>query len=133
NQSITAGVTNNSAPSNVLTALRINSDHLPVVAKFSIKQSLPTIFDAANTNASFGGVNIRRMGDKYTIGFHSAHDIENMEIVVFNMLGIISHQTQKSVRSGENIWEFPDSQLKDGLNIISVSQRNSHFQFKIIK
>jgi Secretion system C-terminal sorting domain len=120
NQSINSG-TNNSAPANVIDALYIMSDHLPII----MKAYLP--FNVGIEE----GVGISEWKGylaKDVFKFSSNHQEKNIEVFVYDLLGkTVLSREYKSVKS----LTLNMSGLKSGLYFVKITSQNHQESFKV--
>lgn len=134
NQSVTAGVTNNSAPNDVLIALRTNSDHLPVSAKFSIRQSIPTAIQNSLNSKGIERLNVVKSGDNFVIQFYlSNSEVQDVNISIFSTLGVQTFSSLENIHSGANEIFIPENNFSEGMNIIGIRSKYGFNQLKTIK
>lgn len=120
NTSLIAG-TNNSVPSNVLSALYTMSDHLPVSMKVYYDKTLHVI-NPLNTK------NIK--GYFYNNTFNYKTNCETgVDVLVFDALGKQVYSLNNKPKSGK----FALSKLKKGLYLVHIKTSTEHKSFKIIK
>lgn len=130
NTNINSSPQNTSVPPNVLNALYVNSDHLPVVLDL-----LVTPANAIYENDLFSklsSINIEIIDNRtLKLNFYTEHNLVcNMEII--NLLGQVLLSKKLIAEKGENNFTFDLSNFKKGLYLISLSDKNNKITRKII-
>lgn len=130
NQSVNSG-TNNSVPSNVLTALANMSDHLPVTLKLKISQT-----PAAGINSQeYLLDNIKFENPVNDIAeFQVYSNVQDKYIVtMYNQLGENIYRITVPVYPGYNTINVPTSSCSQGLYFVNFSGVNKSSTVKIVK
>jgi hypothetical protein len=131
NQSVNGSPTNTSVPSNVLTALADNSDHLPVTMKLVVNQIGAGVQTPSN-NIENLIVNNPVNNILYFSGRIKRPAKLNLQ--VFSLLGQLMIQRELSVNNEYFNDQISFDQLKNGLYFLVLSDENGQqITKKIIK
>ncbi len=121
NKGLLDSPTNTSVPSNVLTALGKNSDHLPVTIKLSIDQ--PVGIDEYQYSL-FTDVRFTNPVESVLNLSVSAAENSKANFAIYDITGKLIKLQTVDLTTGTNYKEVDVSSLKNGLYIIRLTDRN---------
>jgi hypothetical protein len=131
NLSVNGSPTNTSVPSNVLTALADNSDHLPVTMKLVVSQIGAGVQTLSN---NIENLNVNNPVDDILYFSGRIKKPAKLNLQVFSLLGQLMIQKELTVNSEYFNDQISLDQLKNGLYFLVLSDENSQqITKKIIK
>ncbi|PCJ27703.1 MAG: hypothetical protein COA97_03555 [Flavobacteriales bacterium] len=123
NKSINESPTNTSAPANVIDALYIMSDHLPIIIKAYLPASVG--LQEVNTNAEWEG--FYHSGE---FKFKSNKTENQIDVYVYDVLGkTIQTATYKNIKK----FQFQIKNMKQGLYFVKVVSSSQYKSFKLFR
>jgi endonuclease/exonuclease/phosphatase family metal-dependent hydrolase len=128
NKSITDAPANTSVPSNVLTALGNNSDHLPVMMKLSLSSSLP---NALCDDAWKGQVQLVYVPDNFPVLRIRLNEADHYRLRIIGVTGMILYETSVYLSPGINEYTVPINGFSPGFYLVRLE--NSHFHGVTLK
>ncbi|RUA32760.1 MAG: hypothetical protein DSY76_00190 [Bacteroidetes bacterium] len=125
NKSINSG-TNNSVPSNVLSALYNNSDHLPIVLELDLDNTVASISDIEKANR----IRVRFQNPiNNTLNLAiSSKKTQELSIRIYDLQGRMIKSKQHTANENTNI-QFDMSEVANGLYIIQIIGENNQLVY----
>jgi len=131
NKSINSG-TNNSVPSNVLSALYNNSDHLPVVLELDLDHTIAGISDAEKANQF--RVSFENPLRNDLVLYIKSEQTQKLRVHIYDIRGkeILSRQVQANEHTR---MDFDMSEFANGLYLLRIEGANNNLVYsaKVIK
>jgi len=130
NTNINSSPQNNSVPANVLNALFVNSDHLPVIFDLLVTPSNSINEDEVFSN--FSNLSFETIHNKILNLYFTVKNYHVFNFKIFNLLGQEVLSMNLNAEKGENYFSIDLKSLKNGLYIINLSDKNQQITKKII-